>query len=143
VGAGNTLTDKCRVGSNNFGNLLYQWTNNPKVDYQSKVCSGDTTVGLSRQIDEWAKPGKADATTVSMGGSAATTASMEDHGLHPLLTAFTTDGEESFLNIGEHVEVWIYEFPSNCSLLTSSITDKDGLPTDTGHRLQENCLARY
>jgi hypothetical protein len=63
LGTGATSTDACRVGSNNFGSLLNQWTNNPNVNYQQKVCSGDTTVGLNRQIDEWKWPSLADVVT--------------------------------------------------------------------------------
>ncbi|KPM41745.1 hypothetical protein AK830_g4814 [Neonectria ditissima] len=69
MGTGTTTTDKCRIGSNNFGDLLNRWTNNPDVDFQRKVCSGDTTVGLNRQIDEWSNPSKADLATVSIGGN--------------------------------------------------------------------------
>lgn len=61
----------CRVGSNNFGKLLNQYTNNSNVVYQDLVCSGDTTTGLARQIDEWRKkdPSKFNLTTVSIGGN--------------------------------------------------------------------------
>ncbi|KAF5011004.1 hypothetical protein FDECE_2874 [Fusarium decemcellulare] len=69
MGTGTTTSDKCRVGSNNFGDLLNRWTNNPDVEFQRKVCSGDTTDGLNRQIDEWSDPGKADLATVSVGGN--------------------------------------------------------------------------
>src|SRR5436309_3520715 len=66
MGTGKTSTDGCRIGSNNFGDLLNRWTNNPNVDFQKKVCSGDTSVGLNRQIDEWTNPRKADVATISM-----------------------------------------------------------------------------
>jgi hypothetical protein len=69
MGTGTTTTDSCRVGSNNFADLLMRWTNNNNVDFQRKVCSGDTTVGLNRQIDEWKNPSKADIATVSIGGN--------------------------------------------------------------------------
>jgi lysophospholipase L1-like esterase len=69
MGTGTTSGDACRVGSNNFGDLLYKWTNNDQVDFQRKVCSGDTTVGLNRQIDEWNNPRKADVATISTGGN--------------------------------------------------------------------------
>ena len=69
MGTGVTSGDSCRVGSNNFGRLLNTWTSNPNVEYQELVCSGDTTVGLNRQIDAWANPGNADLATVSMGGN--------------------------------------------------------------------------
>lgn len=69
MGTGTTSTDKCRVGSNNFGDLLNRWTGDPNVDFQRKVCSGDTTVGLNRQINEWSNPGKADLATISVSGN--------------------------------------------------------------------------
>jgi hypothetical protein len=69
MGTGSTSWGKCRVGSNNFGELLNKWTNNPNVEFQKLVCSGDTTVGLNRQIDEWTNPGRADIATVSIGGN--------------------------------------------------------------------------
>jgi lysophospholipase L1-like esterase len=69
MGTGTTSTDRCRVGSNNFGNLLYTWTNNPLVQYQQMACSGDTTFGLNRQINEWQLPEIADVATISMGGN--------------------------------------------------------------------------
>lgn len=69
MGTGTTTSDPCRIGSNNFGDLLYKFINNREVDFQRKVCSGDTTTGLNRQIDEWQTPTKADIATVSMGGN--------------------------------------------------------------------------
>lgn len=69
LGTGTTTTDKCRVGSNNFGHLLYQWTNNPDVDYQQHACSGDEVTGLERQINEWSDAGKANVATLSIGGN--------------------------------------------------------------------------
>ena len=69
MGTGKTSTDPCRVGSNNFGDLLYSWTNNPVVQYQQMACSGDTTFGLNRQIDDWLNPQVADLATISMGGN--------------------------------------------------------------------------
>jgi lysophospholipase L1-like esterase len=71
MGTGSTSWGGCRVGSNNFGKLLNQYTNNPGVDYQELQCSGDTTTGLARQIDEWSKkdPKKFNLATVSIGGN--------------------------------------------------------------------------
>lgn len=69
MGTGKTSSDACRVGSNNFGDLLNKWTNNANVDFQKRVCSGDTSVGLNRQIDEWTNPSMADVATISMGGN--------------------------------------------------------------------------
>jgi lysophospholipase L1-like esterase len=69
MGTGTTSGDACRVGSNNFGRLLNEFTNDPSIDYQNHACSGDTTVGINRQIDEWTRPEKADVATMSVGGN--------------------------------------------------------------------------
>jgi hypothetical protein len=54
MGTGTTSEDNCRIGSNNFGNLLMRYTDNPEVEYQGRQCSGDTVEGLAKQIDWWA-----------------------------------------------------------------------------------------
>lgn len=69
MGTGTTKGDSCRVGSNNFGKLINDFTNNPDVDFQLRTCSGDTTVGVTRQINEWTNPEKADVATMSVGGN--------------------------------------------------------------------------
>jgi lysophospholipase L1-like esterase len=69
MGTGATTTDACRVGTNNLGDLINRYTNNGDVDFQQRACSGDTTVGLNRQIDKWQKPELADVATISMGGN--------------------------------------------------------------------------
>lgn len=71
MGTGVTTTDACRVGSNNFADLLVNYTNDPtKIDYQRHVCSGDTTTGINRQLkDLWKNPENADIATVSAGGN--------------------------------------------------------------------------
>jgi hypothetical protein len=60
MGTGITTQDSCRVGSNNFADLLMRWTNNNAIDFQR---------GLNRQINEWVNPAKADVATVSIGGN--------------------------------------------------------------------------
>ncbi|KAF2268066.1 SGNH hydrolase [Lojkania enalia] len=69
MGTGTTTGDGCRVGQNNFGDLLYRWLDDDSIPFEKKVCSGDTTKGLNRQIDEWSDPGKATVGTVSIGGN--------------------------------------------------------------------------
>lgn len=71
LGTGTTSVDKCRVGSNNYGNLLMQYTDNPQVYYQPKQCSGDNIVGVAKQIDSWhaGNSTKADLATLSVGGN--------------------------------------------------------------------------
>lgn len=68
MGTGYTTTGSCRIGTANVGDLIH--AQNPKgIDYQRKMCSGDTTTGLNRQIDEWKTPENADLATVTMGGN--------------------------------------------------------------------------
>ena len=69
MGTGSTSWDACRVGSNNYGDLLYKWFNVDKLPLEKKVCSGDTTKGLNRQINEWKDPSVPNVGTVSMGGN--------------------------------------------------------------------------
>lgn len=69
MGTGTTSGDTYRVGSNNFGNLLHKSFGNDNIPYQRKACSGDTTKGLNRQIDEWKDPARASIGTVSIGGN--------------------------------------------------------------------------
>jgi hypothetical protein len=66
---GITTTDACRVGENNYTELLFKWTNKPDIDFQNHVCSGDTVMGINRQIDEWASPENHDLATISVGGN--------------------------------------------------------------------------
>jgi hypothetical protein len=69
MGTGTTTTDKCRVGSNNFGKLLYSWMNDANIEYVKKVCSGDTLTGLTGQINSWSNPERASIATLSIGGN--------------------------------------------------------------------------
>ncbi|KAF2729342.1 SGNH hydrolase [Polyplosphaeria fusca] len=69
MGTGTTTGDACRIGENNFGDLLRKWFDDDSKAYERKVCSGDTTKGLNRQIDEWADPSKATLGTVSISGN--------------------------------------------------------------------------
>lgn len=69
MGTGTTSSDSCRIGSNNFANLLYKWFNDESVDFQPLMCSGDTTIGLNRQIDKWSNPNNDHMATVSIGGN--------------------------------------------------------------------------
>jgi hypothetical protein len=68
MGTGVTGSGSCRVGTANVGDLIN--AHNPEgIDYQRKMCSGDTTTGLNRQIKEWTNPQNADIATVTMGGN--------------------------------------------------------------------------
>lgn len=68
MGTGTTTSDACRVDENKYGKVLYNFWKDDKISFESKVCSGDTTKGSNRQIDEWKDPQKAKVGTVSMGG---------------------------------------------------------------------------
>lgn len=69
MGTGTTSRDRCRVGSNNFGRLLYSYMNDASISYDGRVCSGDTLTGLSKQIDNWSNAGDASIGTLSVGGN--------------------------------------------------------------------------
>lgn len=69
MGTGTTSGDACRIGENNFGDLLYKSWNDKGIPYERKVCSGDTIKGLNRQIDEWKDSNKTNVGTISIGGN--------------------------------------------------------------------------
>lgn len=69
MGTGTTTQDGCRIGSNNFAELIKQKLNWNQLKYQLKMCSGDTTVGINRQINEWTDPQDYDMATMSVGGN--------------------------------------------------------------------------
>ncbi|KAJ5518742.1 Esterase SGNH hydrolase-type [Penicillium expansum] len=66
MGTGKTTGDKCRVGSNNYGALLIKYLGED-IPFERKVCSGDTTTGLERQIKEWKSQSTASFATLTMG----------------------------------------------------------------------------
>jgi hypothetical protein len=72
LGTQPTSGDDCRVGSNNYGNLLNTWLRDTETfDYEIHACSGDTTDGLNHQIDEWLKGNPKSTTmgTLTIGGN--------------------------------------------------------------------------
>lgn len=69
MGTGTTTGDKCRVGSNNFGKLIYSYMNDASIVYNEQVCSGDTLTGLTKQIDKWNTASSASIGTLSIGGN--------------------------------------------------------------------------
>ncbi|KAL0939950.1 Mutanase Pc12g07500-like protein 1 [Colletotrichum truncatum] len=69
MGTGVTTTDKCRVGSNNYGDLIYNFFGSSSIPYQRLSCSGDTTDGLNAQIDKWTGADQVDLVTLTMGGN--------------------------------------------------------------------------
>lgn len=69
TGTGTTSGDKCRVGSNNFGRLIYSYMNDANIKYDEKVCAGDTLTGLTKQVDNWSTAGDTSIATISIGGN--------------------------------------------------------------------------
>ncbi|CAM1501517.1 Fc.00g035010.m01.CDS01 [Cosmosporella sp. VM-42] len=69
MGTGKTTTDKCRVGSNNYGKLLYGWMNDEDIEFVQKPCSGDTLEGLDGKIKSWTNTDRASIATLSIGGN--------------------------------------------------------------------------
>lgn len=69
MGTGTTSGDKCRVGSNNYGDLIYRNINDESISYERKSCSGDTTDGLYNHIDAWNNAGQVSVVTLTMGGN--------------------------------------------------------------------------
>lgn len=69
MGTGSTSWDKCRVGSNNYGDLIYKYFADSSIPYQRHSCSGDTTDGLNSQIDAWTGADRVSVVTLTMGGN--------------------------------------------------------------------------
>ncbi|KAF4269299.1 hypothetical protein CNMCM8812_001541 [Aspergillus fumigatus] len=69
MGTATTTRDRCRVGGNNYGDLIHQHLGDDRISIEKKVCSGDTTTGLRRQIDEWTGASRANMATLTMGGN--------------------------------------------------------------------------
>ncbi|KAK8026491.1 hypothetical protein PG991_003547 [Apiospora marii] len=51
------------------GVLLYDWVGDSNIPFERKVCSGDTTEGLSGKIDDWSNHDVANIGTLSIGGN--------------------------------------------------------------------------
>lgn len=69
MGTGSTSGGSCRVGSNNYGKLLYEWFDDSTIPMENKACSGDTLTGLARQIKEWRNPKGTSLGTLTIGGN--------------------------------------------------------------------------
>ncbi|KAL4767317.1 hypothetical protein BDW60DRAFT_200380 [Aspergillus nidulans var. acristatus] len=68
MGTGSTSSGPCRVGSNNYPQLLFEKIGEAGVKVEKKMCSGDTTTGLARRIREWSSASTANITTLSPSG---------------------------------------------------------------------------
>ena len=69
LGTGTTSGDSCRVGSNNYAELVWRYMDKPDIKLQKLVCTGDTTKELSAKIDKWQNPKDYDMATLSVGGN--------------------------------------------------------------------------
>ncbi|KAK2774669.1 esterase family protein [Colletotrichum kahawae] len=70
MGTGTTKGDKCRVGSNNHGDLLYKYLDDKSIAYDGpQSCSGDTTVELMQKIDSWKTAAHTNLATLTIGGN--------------------------------------------------------------------------
>ncbi|KAJ0382123.1 hypothetical protein COL922a_013189 [Colletotrichum nupharicola] len=69
MGTGTTSGDACRVGSNNYGDLIYKWLNDSIAWEGPKSCSGDTTVELMQKLDAWSTAADTNVVTLTIGGN--------------------------------------------------------------------------
>ncbi|OJJ98707.1 hypothetical protein ASPACDRAFT_30615 [Aspergillus aculeatus ATCC 16872] len=69
MGTGRTPWTYCRVGSENYGKLLYNYFDNTSLPYQNYACSGDTTVGLADKVSAWTVTSDTNVGTLTMGGN--------------------------------------------------------------------------
>ncbi|RAL13202.1 SGNH/GDSL hydrolase family protein [Aspergillus homomorphus CBS 101889] len=69
MGTGSTSRDSCRVGSNNYGKLLYNYLNDSSIPFANYACSGDTTTGLANQVKKWKDTISPNLGTLTMGGN--------------------------------------------------------------------------
>ncbi|KAJ8111527.1 hypothetical protein ONZ43_g5602 [Nemania bipapillata] len=70
MGTGTTKGDSCRVGSSNYGDLVYEFLDDSSVIYPGPLsCSGDTTVELAKRIDNWKTAKDTTLATLTIGGN--------------------------------------------------------------------------
>ncbi|KAH6842747.1 mutanase [Chaetomium sp. MPI-CAGE-AT-0009] len=69
MGTGITETNSCRVGSNNYGDLIYRYLDDNSLSYERLSCSGDTTDGLYGQIERWSNAPQVTVATLTIGGN--------------------------------------------------------------------------
>ncbi|KAJ6103765.1 mutanase [Penicillium sp. IBT 16267x] len=65
---GSIFADKCRVGSNNFGSLLYD-SFTEGFEFQNLACSGNTVAGLYDKLHGWQNPTTDSLATMTIGGN--------------------------------------------------------------------------
>ncbi|RAH70323.1 mutanase [Aspergillus aculeatinus CBS 121060] len=69
MGTGSTSWVECRVGSNNYGKLLYNYLNDSSIPFANYACSGDTTTGLANQVKKWKDTSSFNLATLTLGGN--------------------------------------------------------------------------
>ncbi|RAH62699.1 SGNH hydrolase [Aspergillus piperis CBS 112811] len=69
MGTGSTSWDSCRVGSNNYGKLLYNYLNDSSIPFSNYARSGDTTTGLINQVKKWKDTTSPNIGTLTVGGN--------------------------------------------------------------------------
>ncbi|KAI0451451.1 SGNH hydrolase-type esterase domain-containing protein [Xylaria acuta] len=70
IGTGVTTGDKCRIGSNNYGDLINNFFDDESVVWPGPLsCSGDTTVELVKRIDGWKTAKNTNVATLTIGGN--------------------------------------------------------------------------
>lgn len=69
MGTGTTTTDACRIGSNNYGQLITDFIGDSSVSYQGLSCSGDTTVEFRQKLNNWNTMATTSVATLTLGGN--------------------------------------------------------------------------
>jgi hypothetical protein len=70
MGTGVTTGDSCRIGSSNYGDLLFRYLNDSSIAYNGpSSCSGDTIKELINHIQAWSNPADTTLATLTIGGN--------------------------------------------------------------------------
>lgn len=72
IGTGTTSGDTCRQGSRSYPVQMYSWLSthgSPSMNHKTVACSGDTTDGVAKQIENWSDADNYDVITLSVGGN--------------------------------------------------------------------------
>ena len=71
MGTGKTESNNCRIGEYNYAGLVeaHYKDADSSLSLERKMCSGDTTSGLTGQIENWKSSDRANLGTLTMGGN--------------------------------------------------------------------------
>ncbi|RAK91934.1 mutanase [Aspergillus costaricaensis CBS 115574] len=69
MGTGSTAWTYCRLGSSNYGQLLYNYLDNASLPFENLACSGDTTTGLAGKVSAWKGTSSTNIGTLTVGGN--------------------------------------------------------------------------